>query len=82
MTKGALAKELAKKFKISLSEMPTPTRISGVKRQSCSIRYCRSGWFFASYEGTKGFSGERRVPCFRLSLLGTVVAASLDEIET
>jgi hypothetical protein len=27
MTKGALAKELAKKFKISLSEMPTPTYI-------------------------------------------------------
>jgi hypothetical protein len=80
MTKGALAKELAKKFKISLSLKCLHPRISGVKRQSCSIRYCRVDGFLPATRGPRVFQ-MNGVPCFRLSLVGTVVAASLDEID-
>jgi hypothetical protein len=80
MTKGALAKELAKKFKISLRNAYTHVY------QELSDNLVPSGivevdGFLPATRGPRVFQ-MNGVPCFDLSLLGIVVAASLDEIDT
>ncbi len=79
MTKGALAKELAKKFEISLRNAYTHVY------QELNDNLVPSGivevdGFLPATRGPRVFQ-MNGVPCFRLSLLGTVVAASLDEID-